>query len=257
MMTHYVDSGYLYMNAPANATVFERVLTRSDDVGRIIQESSQGILNICSMGGGPGTELLGIVKHFLQQDDLVPPRKIAFTVIDKVKEWADTWIQLADASEDELRSSLAIDGVEPPTIAPMFVPFDVLDSATYGNLVAQFKKVDLVVFNYLFSENKTRLDQAQQALEELARITREDCVFVVIDRMERNQVFSEEVVNVFQSAFGCEVALSTLGGTLDTDEQTSEMGEMLTATLKRTPRVKFFTDQRRFPTVFWFVVKRR
>ena len=248
--------GYLYMNATANATLFERVLIESDQLRQKIQDASQGVLNVCSMGGGPGTELLGIVKNFLQRPDMVPPRKIGFTVMDSIPEWADTWIQLADASEDELRSSLVYDGIEPPTIAPMFLPFDVLDPASYRNLAVQFKKIDIVVFNYLFSENKTKLEEAQQALEHLAQITRNDCAFVVIDRLENNPQFKNEVVRLFESAFGVEIDLQTLGGTLDRDEQTSEMGEMLTATLKRTPRVKFFTDQRRSPTVFWFVVKR-
>ena len=32
---------------------------------------------------------------------------------------------------------------------------------------------------------------------------------------------------------------------------------MLSSTLKRTPRVKFFTGKYKDPTVFWFVIKRR
>ena len=98
--------GYLYVNAPVNATLFEKVLIESDDLRRKIQGAGRGILNICSMGGGPGTELLGITKFFLQHERIAPPRKIGFTVIDSVQEWSDTWIQLAEASEEELRASL-------------------------------------------------------------------------------------------------------------------------------------------------------
>ena len=249
--------GYLYMNAPVNATLLEKVLIESDDLRRIIRGCSQGILNICSMGGGPGTELLGITKFFLQHQTIVPPRKIGFTVIDNVQEWSDTWTQLAEASEEELRTSLVLDDIELPTIADHFLSFDVLDSTNYGNFLAQFSKIDMVVFNYLFSENKTRLEEAQPALEHLANITNQDCAFVVIDRLENNPRFSNEVVSLFESAFGVEVHLQTLAGTLDTDEQTSAMGEMLTETLKYSPRAKFFTPLRRDPTVFWFVVKRQ
>ena len=115
----------------------------------------------------------------------------------------------------------------------------------------------MVVFNYLFSENKTRLASARQALEQLAQITSDNCAFVVIDRLEHDPRFSDDVVGLFQSAFGVEVTCRQLGGTLDRDEQTSEMGEMLISTLKRTPRVKFFNPIYKDPTVFWFVVKRR
>ena len=106
---------------------------------------------------------------------------------------------------------MVYDGIEPPTIAPMFLPFDVLDSASYRNLVAQFKKIDIVVFNYLFSENKTKLEEAQQALEHLAQITPNDCAFVVIDRLENNPQFTNEVVRLFESAFGVEIGFSNPG----------------------------------------------
>ena len=242
--------GYLYMNVPAHATLFEKVLMESDNLGRKINNASQGVLNICSLGGGPGTELLGIAKYFQQRPDLVPPRKIAFTVIDNVLEWAETWQQLADAVEEDFRSSYPQQVFAPPTINQTFLPLDVLNHSSYENYAFQFGKADIVVFNYLFSENKTRLGGAQQALESLARVTSKNCAFVVIDRLERDERFKNEVVHLFKSAFNVEVVAQTLGGKLDIDEQTSEMGQMLTATLKRTPRVKFFTDLSRHPTVF-------
>ena len=249
--------GYLYMNAAANATLFEKVIGASIDLRCIIDSSGQNTLNVCSLGGGPGTELLGLAKHLLRFPDIVPPRKITFTVIDNVLEWAETWHQLADAVEEEFRSSFGQDDIEPPAIAPTFLPLDVLNPSSYQKFAYQFKKVDVVVFNYLFSENKTRLASAKPALEQLARITSDECIFVVIDRLERDLRFTNELVDLFASVFGVEINYHKMGGTLDGDEQTSEMGVMFTSTLKRTPRVKFFTDMYKDPTVFWFVVKRR
>ena len=164
--------------------------------------------------------------------------------------------RLADAAELEFRSVLSDEGVEPPTIAPMFVPLDALDESSYRGLTYQLSSADLIVLNYLFSENISRIGQAQQAINFLAKHTSGDCLFAVIDRLENNPRFSQDVENLFQAAFGLNVEHNTLGGTLDRDEQTSEMGEMLVSTLRRTPRVKFFTDMRRDPTVFWFVIKR-
>ena len=249
--------GYLYTHAAANATLFEKVLGHSDELRGKLDGASEGALNVCSLGGGPGTELLGLAKYLLRFSDIAPPRKISFTVIDNVLEWAETWRRLADAVEDEFRSSLGQDGIEPPAIAPMFLPLNVLEASVYRSFGYQFKNADMVVFNYLFSENKTRLACARQALEQLAKITSDDCAFVVIDRLEHDPRFTDDVVGLFQDAFGVEVTYRKLGGTLDGDEQTSEMGEMLISTLKRTPRVKFFTDIYRDPTVFWFVIKRR
>lgn len=244
--------GYLYMHAAANATLVERVMLNSEDFRLKISNASQGVLRICSMGGGPGTELLGLAKYLLYQPQLIPPRKIPFTVIDNVAEWADTWEQLAEATEEELRLACDQDGIEPPTVAHNFLPYDVFDSCSYRNHLVQFRKFDVVIFNYLFSENKNNLGQAREAIGELARVIGPECVVAVIDRRELNTSFVNDVVSIFESAFGIEIHCRELSGTLDADEQTSEMGAMLTNILKRTPRVKFFTHANRDPTVFWF-----
>ena len=241
--------GYLYSHATANATVFEKALSDSDYPSRKMRNGSRGTLNICSMGGGPGTELLGISKYLSQHPYLVQPRRIEFTIVDEVQEWADTWTQLAEASEEELRSSLASYDIEPPVISPQFLGFDVLDPSTYKKFPHIFKKTDMVVFNYLFSENKAKLDAVQQALAELAKTTREDCAFVVIDRLESNPIFTNKVVKLFESAFGVEVCCLYRRGTIDSDEQTSQMGGKLIDSLGRWPRTTF--------KAFWFMVARQ
>ena len=195
--------GYLYSHAAANATVFEKALSDSDYPSQKMRNASRSTLNICSMGGGPGTELLGISKYLSQRPHLPQPRRIEFTIFDEVPEWADTWTQLAEASEEELHSSLGSSGIEPPVISPKFLGYDVLDPSTYKKFPHVFRKADMVVFNYLFSENKSRLDAVHQALVELAKTTREDCTFVVIDRLESDRILTNKVVKLFGSALGC------------------------------------------------------
>lgn len=55
---------------------------------------------MCAVGGGPGTELLGLAKYLLRKPGF--PKRIAFTLLDSVPQWAETWQQLADAVEEEL-----------------------------------------------------------------------------------------------------------------------------------------------------------
>src|ERR1700719_3254923 len=55
--------GYLYRHAPANATLFERVLAESGQLRTKLRAAKQGSIHICSVGGGPGTELLGLAKY--------------------------------------------------------------------------------------------------------------------------------------------------------------------------------------------------
>ena len=248
--------GYLYMNAPANATAFERVINLCPDLYNKVDSLNKDTLSICALGGGPGTELMGLMKHYLQQQGAVIPRKIAFTVLDNISEWSDTWSELGEAAEKELRSSLALDSGTAPTIAPMFLPYDVMDGAQFDFIQFQLERADLVVLNYLLSENKTQLATAKPALVRLRKLTSPGCCFVVIDRLEQNTSFRSDVVNLFQEVFGVEIQTGTIGGTLDGDEQTRQMGEMLIETLDRVPRVTFRTKIAQHPTVFWFAVTR-
>ena len=243
--------GYLYRHAAANATLFENVLTGSDDISRKFRDTNQGVLNICAVGGGPGTELLGIAKYLTRQSKDMP-RKIAFTVVDNVSHWAETWQHLADVVEGWFDSSSL--GVNPPIFAPAFLRIDGLDSSSYRNYSYQFRKADIVVCNYLFSENKSRLSEARPAVKRLHKLTPSGCVFVVIDRRENNRDFEDRVVDLFESVFGHDIVTNTYNGTIDGDEQASDMGEELIGALGY-PRIKFFTQVNRDPTVFWFVAK--
>lgn len=190
------------------------------------------------MGGGPGTELLGLAKY-LQLSPLSVPGTIEFTVLDSVPQWAETWQQLAEA----VSASLSINRT--------FLPLDVVNKKSYKGFAFQFNKADIVIFNYLFSENKTLLDGASAAIEVLANAALVGSVFVVIDRLEIDGLFTKNVVKVFTNAGFPKPTVHRLGGHLDSDEQTRDMSEILRKELG-SPRTRFFNPQDRSPTAFWF-----
>lgn len=111
------------------------------------------------------------------------PRHIRFTVLDSVHQWNETWQQLADEVEKKLLAAVESKS-DSPSIAPAFLTLDVVDEESYRSLSLQFGKTEFVVFNYLFSENKTSLDEAAAAIARLAKSASPGCVFVVIDRLE-------------------------------------------------------------------------
>ena len=76
---------------------------------------------------------------------------------------------------------------------------------------------------------------------------------MVIDRRENNPKFHEDVAAIFKQRFKKDATVHYIGGTLDGDEQTSDMGDLFNKMLG-CPRVKFFTDLYRSPTVFWFTM---
>jgi hypothetical protein len=243
--------GYLYRHATANATLFELVLKDSGELRSLVRNSANKRINLCAIGGGPGTELLGLAKFMIRRRTDFP-KKITFTVLDAVPQWAETWQQLADAVEAELQRTAEENGAtSSPVIAPVFLPLDVLDAESYRSYAYQFSGTQAMIFNYLFSERKTRLADAESAVAALHSMAPPGCIFVVIDRLEHDNAFSNSVRDMFQKRFSKPIQLHTFGGCLDSDEQSVDMGKLLNKALGN-PRVKFFTDLYRSPTVFWF-----
>jgi hypothetical protein len=54
--------GYLHRHGTANASLFEFVLRDSGELRSIVRHSIGQRLNMCAVGGGPGTELLGLAS---------------------------------------------------------------------------------------------------------------------------------------------------------------------------------------------------
>ena len=157
----------------ANATLFEKVLANSGELSGKIESRRQSVLNICSLGGGPGTELLGLAKHLLRVPEKTPPRKLGFTVVDNVV----GGLIRADVVGVSLMSKPAprrLDGARLPVRMP-----------TWSYSITSFRRTTLVT-------------SSESAIKELARLT----VFVVIDRLEHKPSFQNEAVGLFQSALG-------------------------------------------------------
>ena len=88
---------YLYIVAAANANTFKKVLTSDDDLRNysLRTANERAELKICALGAGPGTELLGLAKFFHEQQ-LGLNVSVDFHLLDKVKEWANSWYSIRD-----------------------------------------------------------------------------------------------------------------------------------------------------------------
>ena len=64
--------GYLYRHATANATLFELVLQESGELRSILRRAVNQRLNMCPVGGGPGTELLGLRSSSTYEAETFP-----------------------------------------------------------------------------------------------------------------------------------------------------------------------------------------
>jgi hypothetical protein len=91
--------GYVYRSLPAHADwVYQALQMAPRSVERIL---SQKRVKVCCIGGGPGSDILGVVK-FLEQNDLDPP-ELDVTVLDYDPMWKIVRRELIKTFEFDLR----------------------------------------------------------------------------------------------------------------------------------------------------------
>lgn len=201
---------YLYRQGPAQATVIERVLLQSEHLRAILKNKRE--LRVVAVGGGPGTELLGLIKLLAEvPNDLT---NITFDVLDLVPQWRDTWEQFKRKAK--AHTSLIIEA--------NFSPLDVFDHQSYASYDTLFSDADIVVFNYIFSENQIVLNEAKHAVLHIWNRIPPGCAFVIIDRNE--QQLKLRLTQMLHSIFGQEPAINELKGSLDGGERKEDYGAL-------------------------------
>lgn len=244
--------GYLYVHAGVNATLFERTINQSKDLSSFINRRSNSSLSICAVGGGPGTELLGLTKYFLLQGCL--PAELEFTILDSVPHWSETWGQLADVCQSLLFDRFGLACV----IHRSFQTMDTVDAKSYQNYGWLFEETDIFVYNYLLSENQIRLDDFQNAFAEMIADASSGCFFVIIDRLERNSDFRNRVTELVSRSSLQICNEFELGGGADgvvTDRETA-FGEYIQRFAPRRPRRWIRTQMMKYPTAFAIVARK-
>jgi hypothetical protein len=236
--------GYLFSHAGANACLFERTIRDSSALSDRIEEKTNQPLYMCTIGGGPGTELLGLTKYLLFRQKA--PSDIHFKVIDNIVQWGESWEHLARISEDLLN--------EKPKVHRYFYSVDATDRHNFVDLAWLFENVDIIVLNYFLSENQVRIPDFEQVLEILIQRTGDHGLFVIIDRLERNTTFRQDVTDLFARSCLEIVEQDEIGGAMD--DEYDPLNEYIERFGDRKPRKWFRTYQRHHPTAFWFVAQK-
>lgn len=240
--------GYLYVHAGVNATLLEQTVSRSSMLSQFICGRAGGNVSVCAVGGGPGTELLGLTKYLLLRG--CSPSDIRFTVLDSVPYWSETWVQLSDASQLLLRNRFNCNTV----IHREFQPMDVVSADSYRSYGWLFERVNIFIYNYLLSENQIRLSDFSGAFSEMIADAASGSFFVIIDRLERNTHFRTQVREMVANS-GLQVCDDIEHAGVVTDQECA-FGEYLQRFAPRRPRRWFRTQQMRYPTAFAIVARK-
>ena len=161
---------YRYVTSHANI-VYELIATES--VLRSLFSSET--LRAVGIGGGPGSELLGILKYAAMRaaaGKALP--KFKFTLFDRAYAWGESWSDVDDKIEEENVSFKT---------STIFLPLDVTDPGTYEDYKKHLDS-DLFLMVYFLSEVYAQRSKCGAYFDGLLSGASPGAVFVLVDNYD-------------------------------------------------------------------------
>jgi hypothetical protein len=129
------QTAYVFAYAPARAEYVRQYLIRHRaKLGHTLFDREDA--QVDSFGGGPASELVGLVRYLEGADE--PVRRIRYTIYDKDGDWAKVAEDIVDALETDIEIEMCYEPVD----------------ATNRNRMAaiDLSETDMVIFSYIMSE---------------------------------------------------------------------------------------------------------
>jgi hypothetical protein len=200
---------YIYKYVTSHANVVYQLLRNSPQLAALFDEEQ---INISCIGGGPGSDFLGILKYIINDTNKTPQLRV--NLFDKEPAWSECWNDV----DEKLRSQLRI--------STSFVPFDITDQKTWGNY-QKFLSSDLFTMIYFMSEINSLREEAEPFFINLFANAKSGSLILYVDNN------SEKFYGWFDSLVAThnwEVLKSgeERFGMTDLSEQKKDMGEYFT-----------------------------
>jgi len=126
----------------------------------------RGNTQITCVGGGPGSDLLGIIKYVQRLKPIETEQRLKFHLLDHEQAWSDSWSDV----DDKLSISLST----------YFDQLDVTNKSSW-QLITKYLKADLFTMVYFISEIYQRRDEAKPFFENLFKRAKQGACFLIID----------------------------------------------------------------------------
>ncbi len=189
--------GYLHTYVGAHAYMFELGLRQeSEKLRKRVRQHAT--LKIASVGGGPGTELLGTLK--LLTVPVMGRCTVVFRSWDVLDEWDDVFgIVARHCSADALRASRGQVQIDAQTrSASSTCDIDFADEFGFA------ESPDIVSLQFVLSEHKNRPDDIVRLLQSVSYQIDHDALVVVTDSNDQRPPYVREMINNAYSEAGLE-----------------------------------------------------
>ena len=177
-------SAYLYEYAPANALAVEAVLNDDADSQGLISGllTSKLPISLCCLGGGPGSEILGVAKWLWRQR--LDATQLEVVIIDKCLEWRSQWKSVRDTLNTNFPAGRSFSTQKRQLVVPKgFVKVDVVDPKS-AQLPPLVRGYDLYVVSYVVSHIYTSegLSLFRQFMQSVIKSAPQGSKFLFVDR---------------------------------------------------------------------------
>ncbi len=179
---------YLYMNVAIHASLVEHAMRVYPQIGRLMREKARAgeELRVCALGGGPGSELLGLVRYAESAREAESTTYVDFVLVDLVKEWDESWHALKAGVDERLRQLYGNERRHWPVVTSRsFLALNATSPADFEHFATRFGGTDLFLVCYLVSELKASAAGFEAVLDLLAKRAKPGALFLFIDRNER------------------------------------------------------------------------
>jgi hypothetical protein len=231
---------YLYGSLPIIAHVVEVVFDTDSDLqkwfgGQV--RNRNGTIKVCTLGGGPGTEILGLAKWIERQHSRTPIALSAL-VTDKFGGWSANWLALRNQINQQLDHHYkATSRARPLSISGGFQQVDVENSATVSDWQS-LCSYDIYIVSYLVSSIFNRFDNLFGFMTELVKRVPRGSKFLFIDRAAGHETWKNPVRELASKAG---IQLSEFQPLVshtphDSGEQKTDLGAIFTE-IQRSPRL--------------------
>lgn len=154
---------YIYKYVTSHANVVYQLLRRSPRLAALFDKEQ---VNISCIGGGTGSDFLGILKYIVNDTKKTPQLRV--NLFDKEPAWSECWNDV----DEKLRSQLRI--------STSFVPFDVTVPRTWINY-QKFLSSDLFTMIYFMSEINSLREEAESFFRNLFENAKPGALILYVD----------------------------------------------------------------------------
>ena len=235
---------YLYSAVPVNANLVDFVFENDPELEVYLDkvQSINGQVYICTFGGGPGTEILGLAKR-IEKRNLNHQIVLKYLLLDQVNEWQESLITIEKQIELKFQHNIGINISSWPLMfrGQHSSKIDITDTGNFGNLGNLFGQ-DLTILSYIISEVFDDATKLRGFLTEMVTYAPSGSKFLFIERNEGR--WKCEIERIAKDA---RLILSDFHDTknnMSGDEQKTQLGQLF-SDIEWSPRLTW--------NAFWVV----